>query len=143
MTKTEFVIVIVACVIAVLGITVTLLIFKRKVTALRDKLIETVKQYVPFDAVVESVPEPESPVLIFRNREDNATIIHKYKGFGLRKYTAAERIQLLYNEENDSFMITEDNEIYKQMFDTARTAIIVTLCFPITLLITIILIMLL
>jgi hypothetical protein len=143
MTTTKFVIVIVACVIAVIGITITLILFKRRVTALRDELMEAVKQYIPYDAVVESVPEPEQPVLIFRNRQDNATIIHKYKGYGLRKYAPSERVQLLYNEKDDSFMITEDNEIYKRMFDTAKKSIILTLCFPIALLVTIILIMLL
>jgi hypothetical protein len=143
MTNTEFVIVIIACVAAVVGIAVSLIIFKRRVTALRDELMEAVKRYVPYEAVVESIPEPDTPVLIFRNREDNATIIHKYKGFGLRKYTPSERIQLLYNESDDSFMVTEDNEIYKRMFDTARNAIIITLCFPIALLITIILILIL
>ncbi|MDR0974773.1 MAG: hypothetical protein LBL80_03665 [Ruminococcus sp.] len=141
MLTAEFVVIIIACVVAVVGMAVTLVMFKRKVNVLRDELMEAVKHYVPYEAVVESVPEEDTPVLIFRNREDNATIIHKYKGFGLRKYTPTERIQLLYNETDDTFMITEDNEIYKRMFDVARKSIILTLLYPIVLLILIILIM--
>ncbi|MDR0944194.1 MAG: hypothetical protein LBM41_06640 [Ruminococcus sp.] len=133
--QTKFIVIIIVCVIAVIGIAVILVMFRKKMNAQRIELEEIVKRAAVFVAVVESIPEKNTPVLIFRNAENNATIIHKYKSFGLRKYDAGEVVQLLYLETEDKYFIADDNEYYKKMFDTARNSMILTLIIPIVMMI--------
>jgi hypothetical protein len=136
----EFRLIIVLCAAALLIMVGVLLFFRRKINALKAELAETAKGCVLHEAIVDSVPEEKTPVIIFRNAADNATIIHKYKGFGLRKYEKGEKLQVFYNETSDFFMIADDNEIFKRMFDAARWSIIATLTVPILLMGTVILI---
>jgi hypothetical protein len=133
--EAKFIVVIIICVVAVISIAVILVLFRKKMKAQRIDLEEIVKRCVIFAAVVESIPEKDTPVLIFRNAENNATIIHKYKGFGLRKYDAGEVVQLLYLDSEDKYFIADDNEYYKKMFDTARNSMILTLVIPIVMMI--------
>jgi hypothetical protein len=136
----QFKLIIVLCIAAVLIMVGVLIVFRRKVNALKETMIEKAKGSLLYDAIVESVTD-DNPVIMFRNKDDNATIIHKYKGFGLRKYTRGDTLQVYYNERDDFFMIADDNEIFKKMFDTARLCIILTLAVPILLMLVIILMM--
>jgi hypothetical protein len=139
--QTKFVIIIIVCAVAVIGIAVVLVLFRKKITAQKNELEEIVKRCVTFVAVVESVPEKDTPVLIFRNIENNATIIHKYKSFGMRKYDTGEAVHLLYNEPEDKYFVADDNEYYKKMFDTARNSIIITLVIPIVMMVVVLLLL--
>jgi hypothetical protein len=124
------------CALAVAGIVVILVMFRKKIKLQKTELEEIIKKCVTFVAIVESIPEKDTPVLIFRNAENNATIIHKYKSFGLRKFDPGDMIQLFYNEADDKYFVADDNEYLKKMFDTARNSIICTLIIPIILLVT-------
>jgi hypothetical protein len=135
----QFKLIIVLCIAAVLIMVGVLIMFRRKVGALKETMIEKAKGSLVFDAIVESVTDDKDPVIMFRNKDDNATIIHKYKSSGLRKYTRGDTIQVYYSERDDFFMIADDNEIFKKMFDTARLCIILTLAVPIVLMLVIIL----
>jgi hypothetical protein len=139
----QFKLIIVFVIAAVLIMVGVLIMFRRRIGSLKEMMIEQVKNCFIYDAIVDSVSDDKDPVIIFRNKDDNATIIHKYKGFGMRKYAHGDTLQVYYNERDDFFMIPEDNEIFKQMFDTARLCIILTLAVPIILMITIILMMVL
>jgi hypothetical protein len=131
----------VLCIAAVLIMVGLLIVFRRRVSALKIKLAEAAQGAELVEAVVESVPEEHSPVILFRNAEDNATIIHKYKGTGLRRYKPNERIKLYYNDRTDFFMVPDDNPIFKEMFDTAKWCIIGTLTVPIILLVIVIILL--
>jgi hypothetical protein len=130
--------IIVLCVAAVLVMVGLLILFRYRVSTLKVKLAEALQGAVLLDAVVESVQEDKSPVLLFRNAEDNATIIHKYKGTGLRRYKSNEQLQIYYNDRTDYFCVADDNPIFKEMFDTAKWCIIGTLTVPIILLVIVI-----
>jgi hypothetical protein len=134
---------IVLCIAAVLVMVGVLIMFKRKIADLKETMKKQAENCLVYEALVESVENSDEPVIMFRNKDDNATIIHKYKGFGLRKYTTGDKIQVFYNENDDFFMIADDNETFKKMFDTARLCIILTLAVPIILMVTIILMMVL
>ena len=48
-------------------------------------------------------------ILQFRDESGRKTIVHKYTGITLRRYSRGDKVDLFFNEDNDTALIDKDN----------------------------------
>jgi hypothetical protein len=107
------------------------LYFRHRVSLWKTELAEAVRGSSQFQAIVQSVDDEGNPVLMFRDEGKRATVVHKYKSAGMKKYKSGETEVLCYDDAREFSLIPDDNPIYRKMFIFTRAAIIGVMAVPI------------
>ncbi|MDR0992165.1 MAG: hypothetical protein LBL87_04610 [Ruminococcus sp.] len=111
------------------------LYFRHKTVLWTAELQKAVNGCLQFQAIVQSIDDDGNPVLLFRDERKKATVVHKYKSAGMKKYKTGETEVLCYSDERDFSLIPDDNPIYKKMFVFTRAAICGVMAVPIIIMI--------
>jgi hypothetical protein len=142
MTEFEVKLVVAAAVGGILLMIGIFIHFRRKVAVFTKELEDAVADSGDYEAIVQSVDESGNPVLLFRDENNKATIVHKYKSSGMKKYTVGEHERIRYSDEREFSLIPDDNPYFKKMFRFARISVCAVMAIPLAILIFVLIILL-
>jgi hypothetical protein len=104
--------------------------FRYRNELFRKELKEAISDTEGYEAIVQSVDADGNPVLMFRDERKKATVVHKYKSAGMKKYNEGDIEILRYSDAREFSFIADDNIIFKKMFAFTRRMICIELSVP-------------
>jgi hypothetical protein len=104
--------------------------FRQKMSIYTKELEDAVKDCAKFQAIVQNVDESGNPVLMFRDEPHKATIVHKYKSSGLKKYKVGEYETICYSDECEFSLIADDNPYLAKIIRFTKFSICIVMLVP-------------